>query len=303
MSAMELISDYMRDPVSRHRLNDLTQKVFGFDFESWVTQGYFEGEYIPYSFLHEGKFVSNVSANRMRFFQNGQEKLYIQLGTVMTDEDFRKQGLAGELMEQVIKTYENACDGIYLFGDLSAAGFYERMGFKTENQYRYSVKADVLKMIRDRAASEIGFFSVFLPVEGREELLKPRYLDLVRNGALYSSFQQLNRFGLQLFYTADLDNVFYAEDLDCFIVLEEEEDVTVLQSVLCEKRYPLTEILKRIEPVKDKIRLGFTPCEEDQVLCFSELYDGAEDYRLFFRGEDLKSIEEEKLYFPELSHA
>ena len=38
-------------------LNELTGKVFGFDFESWVTQGYYEEDYIPYSFVEEGKIV------------------------------------------------------------------------------------------------------------------------------------------------------------------------------------------------------------------------------------------------------
>ncbi len=47
---MELVSNYMRDDTLRHALNDLTKKTFGFDFEDWVTGGYFEGDYIPYSF-------------------------------------------------------------------------------------------------------------------------------------------------------------------------------------------------------------------------------------------------------------
>lgn len=60
---MELISNYMRDDAYRHMLNDLTGNIFGFDFESWVTQGYFEGDYIPYSFMDEGRIISNVSVN------------------------------------------------------------------------------------------------------------------------------------------------------------------------------------------------------------------------------------------------
>ncbi|WP_461883491.1 hypothetical protein [Fusicatenibacter sp.] len=35
----------------------------------------------------------------------------------------------------------------------------------------------------------------------------------------------------------------------------------------------------------------------------AEPYDGAEDYRLFYLGDTLKSIEQEKLYFPEFPHA
>ena len=51
---MELISDYMRNGTYRHMLNKLTQKTFGFDFEGWVTNGHFEGDYIPFSY-EEGK--------------------------------------------------------------------------------------------------------------------------------------------------------------------------------------------------------------------------------------------------------
>lgn len=60
-------------------------------------------------------------------------------------------------------------------------------------------------------------------------------------GASFSAMEQINRFGLQMFYTADLFD--------------------------------------------------------------AEPYDGAEDYRLFYLGDTLKSIEQEKLYFPEFSHA
>ena len=85
----------MRDDTLRHALNDLTKKTFGFDFEGWVTGGYFEGDYIPYSLIEDGKIISNVSANRMTFLQNGVDRNYIQIGTVMTDEAYRRQGLDG----------------------------------------------------------------------------------------------------------------------------------------------------------------------------------------------------------------
>ena len=70
---MELIYDYIRNDALRHQLNALTRKTFGFDFEKWVANGYYEGNYIPYSFVENGKMLSNVSANRMRFLQNGVE--------------------------------------------------------------------------------------------------------------------------------------------------------------------------------------------------------------------------------------
>ena len=159
---MELISNYMTDDSSRKMLNELTQKTFGFDFEGWVQGGYFEGDYIPYSLTEGGRMLANVSANKMHFMQRGTKKNYIQIGTVMTDEDYRMRGLGRKLMEHVIS---------------------------------------------------------------------------------------------------------------------------------------------RLAPEDNKLRLGFTPLEEDMYLCTSEIYDGADDYRLFYRGDALLQVEKDKLYFPELSHA
>ena len=96
---MKLISNYMTDDSSRKMLNELTRKTFGFDFEGWVKGGYFEGDYIPYSFVLDGRMILNVSANKMHFLQKGLEKNYIQIGTVMTDEQYRKQGFAIRIMQ------------------------------------------------------------------------------------------------------------------------------------------------------------------------------------------------------------
>lgn len=292
---MELVSNYMRDDTLRHALNDLTKKTFGFDFEGWVTGGYFEGDYIPYSLIEDGKIISNVSANRMTFLQNGVDRNYIQIGTVMTDEAYRRQGLAKKLMEHVIKQYKDDCDGFYLFANPDAVVFYNRCGFSKETEYRYSVKNE---FCMGKSAGEI-----FMPVNTADEQMKQKYMDMVRRSAVNSSLEQLNKFGLQMFYSADMENVYYAKDMDCFIVAEMEEDTLLLQSIICENKVPLSDVLSRIGGKYHKCRLGFAPVQEDMHMCVAERYDGSDDYRLLYRGQELESIEREKLYFPELSHA
>ena len=292
---MELVSNYMRDDILRHALNDLTKKTFGFDFEDWVTGGYFEGDYIPYSFIEDGKIISNVSANRMTFLQNGVEKNYIQIGTVMTDEAYRRQGLAKKLMEHVVKQYKDSCDGFYLFANLDAVDFYDKCGFSKETEYRYSVKN---KFCMRKSAGEI-----FMPVNTADERMKQKYMDMVRRSAVNSVLEHLNKFGLQMFYTADMENVYYAKDMDCFIVAEIEENTLLLQSIICKNHVTLLDVLQRVRGEYHKCQLGFTPALKDMDICVAEQYDGTDDYRLFYLGEQLKSIENEKLYFPELSHA
>lgn len=291
---MELISNYMKDAIYRHMLNELTRKTFGFDFENWVTQGYFEGDYIPYSLMNEGKIISNVSANRMQFMQNGVVKNYIQIGTVMTDENYRKQGLAAKLMKHIVAEYENKCDGIFLFGDLSALGFYEKMSFQVGNQYRYYVKDE---FCNGEKAGEM-----FKPIKDMGDDVKKKYMDMVRNSACNSSFEQMNKYGLQMFYTAGFENVFYADDIQCFIVMERGE-CAVLESILCKDKMALIDVLHRINFENQKCGLGFTPRKEDRKLCICKVFDGGEDYRLFYKGKELEAIERDKLYFPHLSHA
>ncbi len=292
---MELVSNYMRDDTLRHALNDLTKKTFGFDFESWGTGGYFEGDYIPYSFIEDGTIISNVSANRMTFLQNGVEKNYIQIGTVMTDKAYRRQGLAKKLMDHVVKQYKDSCDGFYLFANLDAVDFYDKCGFSKETEYRYSIKNE---FCMKKSAGEI-----FMPVNTGDKQMKQKYMDMVRRSAVNSSLEQLNKFGLQMFYTADMENIYYAKDMDCFIVADMEENTLLLQSIICENYVTLLDVLQRVRGEYHKCQLGFTPALKDMDICVAEQYDGADDYRLFYLGEQLKSIENEKLYFPELSHA
>lgn len=292
---MELVSNYMRDDTLRHALNELAKKTFWIDFEDWVTGGCFEGDYIPYSFMENGKIISNVSANRMTFLQNGVERNYIQIGTVMTEENYRRQGLAKKLIDHVIKQYKDNCDGFYLFANLEALEFYDQCGFSRVTEYRYEVKEEFCKR---RSEGER-----FMPGNTADGQMKQKYMDMIRHSAVNSSMEQINKFGLQMFYTADMENVYYAKDLDCFIVAETEEDTLLVQSIICENQVALSDVLCRMSGEYYECRLGFTPTLKDIDMCIAEKYDGAEDYRLFYFGEKLKSIEKEKLYFPELSHA
>ena len=235
---MELVSDYMREDTMRHALNELTRKTFFFDFEDWVTGGYCEGDYIPYSFIEDGKIIANVSANRMTFLQNGVERNYIQIGTVMTDEAYRRQGLARKLIEHVVKQYKDSCDGFYLFANLYAVDFYDKCGFSRETEYQYKVKEE---FCRNMSKGEW-----FVPVNTADVQMKQKYMDMIRHSAANSSMEQINKFGLQMFYTADMENVYYAKDMDCFIVAETEGDTLFLQSIICENQVALSDVLQRV---------------------------------------------------------
>lgn len=298
---MELIKNYMREDDLRHKLNKLTQEVFYFDFENWVKNNYYQGEYIPFSYLDDEEIVSNVSVNLMKFNLLKKEVNLIQIGTVMTKNEFRHQNLASSLMKMVIDTYKDQCDGIYLFGDLKAQGFYEKLGFKKINQYSYYLKEKYVKLIHNQ--TEYNNNQLFIEIDKNDKKLINKYLDYVKNGILYGSFEQINRFGLQMFYTQYFDNIYYSLELDAFLVLEKEDECLKVQSVICNKYISFLEIISRIRIPFKSVQLGFTPRIEEEKLFDAKLYDGGEDYRLFYIGDKLLDIENKKLFFPILSHA
>lgn len=291
---MELVSNYMQDERLRHMLNDLTQKTFGFGFEAWVTNGYFEGDYIPFSYVENGEMISNVSANRMHFLQDGVERYYIQIGTVMTDPEYRNRGLARRLLDHVVAQYQDQCDGLYLFGALTALDFYRNAGFTEELQYEYRLKRELL----DAACEGTAF-------RPTDETLRQHYEETVRNAAPTSRLELLNRYSLQMFHTLGMRGVYYAEDLDCFAVMKPRAGELFLQSVVCKRPVALSDIVRRIprQQRENSILLGFVPLADQAALFDATPYNGGTDYRMFCRGGMLGSIGTGQLYFPRMSHS
>ena len=52
-----------------------------------------------------------------------------------------------------------------------------------------------------------------------------------------------------------MEQVFYATDLDCFVVLEQDGDTLFLQSVVCKKKTAMKKILKRIIMKKEETKI------------------------------------------------
>lgn len=286
---MRLVKDYMQQDELRHALNGLTRDTFGFDFEDWYQAGCWEGDYIPYSYEEAGRLVSNVSVNRMSFSLRGTQRHYIQLGTVMTAAADRRHGYASALLRQALAEAEPGADGVYLFANLNALGFYEKQGFFPVTESRY--------YLRERPCIQSGGF-VPVSAAGRAD-----YFSAVRRAAVQSALEQTNRFSLQAFYTADMHGVFYCAALDCYAVLRQQGGELELQSVICPHRLPLEQVICRIDQPYTRLRLGFAPLDEDAGLFEPVRYDGADDYRLLCRGDELRRIEDEQLIFPVLSHA
>lgn len=311
---MRLIRDYMQDAAARAALGALTQAAFGFDFEAWAARGFCaHGAYVPYSFEEDGRILSNVSVNRMEFCLNGEKRRWLQLGTVATREDMRGRGLARRLVEIALADSMDGCDGVYLFANPEAAGFYEKCGFTRGIEYRSFPRAEAylntdarLSSMRERgdscAEARLDTGARFVPVNPRDERALAAYHRAVRETKPYAALWQENGFGLAMFYTMNAENAYYCPALDAHAVVEDGS----LNAVFARNMPLLRAVLAALaasENVETPTVIGFTPGPEDADACVREPWDGGDDYRLYGRGRVLEEIAANRLCFPALSHA
>ena len=284
----EIISNYSRDDKLRHLFNELSVDTFGLDFENWYQSGYWNEKYIPYSILADEKIISNVSVNIIDCTVNGKQRHYIQLGTIMTDENYRNQGFSRILMEKIISDYSDR-DGIFLYANDSVVDFYPKFGFRKADEFRFrsSVNTDLpagVKMIPMNTAED---FNAFINAKR----------SLVSRSPVITDTDDLMMFYLTQFMQ---ESVYKLNDRNCYVIAEKNDDLLTVYDILSDKPIDPSEICLLFGNEIKKVEFAFIP-ENNSSL---EKYQYTEEDTTFFvLGDTLIDDLPEILSFPALVHA
>ncbi|HAS72900.1 MAG TPA: hypothetical protein DCS67_02005 [Clostridiales bacterium UBA8960] len=135
---IEFIKDYKHDEKLRRSFDALAMQTFGISFEAWYQSGCWNASYMPYSYEVDGKIVANASANKMKLIIEGRPVDAIQIGTVMTDPEFRRRGLAYDLIQRIIADFEDDAEFFYLAADDEAMALYRKCGFVDVPEVKYA---------------------------------------------------------------------------------------------------------------------------------------------------------------------
>lgn len=283
--------------ILRKSFNELTQKVFGFDFEDWYQSGHWGNLYIPHVLVDGEKVVSNVSVNLIQFAVDGTHKKYIQIGTVMTDPEYRGQGLNREIMERILKEYAGKVDGIYLFGNDSVVNYYPKFGFKPSKEYEYYMPCSKWENFSSYTLEKVDL---------SEESQCTKLYDFItscadvipQNDALYMN----ENLGLyQFWFAADCgDSIYYLPEADAYVVADLQEQTLCINQIWGKASLDLARLAASFEGDITEAVFGFTPVQKENLLVREHK---EEDCTLFIIGEDLARIERDKMMFPILSHA
>jgi GNAT superfamily N-acetyltransferase len=282
------IKAYKDNDEMRKSLNELTGKTFGFNFENWYSNGFWGDKFIPHSLVDGNKVIAHVSVNLMNFDLDGTEKHYIQIGTVMTDKDYRGQGLSRYLMQKVIDEYKEKSDGIYLFGNDSVINFYPRFGFIKSKEYQYS-----------KDICSINNVNKMEQVDMSDAVKWKDFFNTVKNSVSNDRFT-MNNPGLVAFWTRWSSSVYYLAEEDTYIIADVKGENLFIKQIIASHKVNLETVTSSFGSEIKKVILGFSPYDGNGYKV-DEYHE--EDCTLFILGKDLESIENKKLIFPTLSHA
>lgn len=286
----EIIKDYRNNAALRHSFNELAAKTFGLNFEDWYQNGFWSDNYNPYSVVRDGRVVANVSVNKTNMLLDGSVKHLLQLGTVMTHEAYRNQGLIRKIMEQIEQDYDGKNDGYYLFANDSVLDFYPKFGFRKAKEYQYSGTLS--------NTGECQFEQILMDNSGRWELLKKA----MERNVFHGRFDMLDNGELILFYVTKFmqNNVYYHKPTDTWVIAEPEGKSVFLHNVFSGTLTGLNEVIRLFGKGIQTVTLGFVPTDK-------EIYDAAElheeDCTLFVKGISPEMLKKEMLRIPSLSHA
>ncbi|SFR65414.1 Acetyltransferase (GNAT) domain-containing protein [Anaeromicropila populeti] len=293
-----------QDEQLRASFNELTQKVYGFNFIDWYQKGYWSDKYIPHVLVDNGKVISNVSVNLMKFEVNGEIKNYIQLGTVMTDPDYRGQGLNKYILERILEEYEGKVDGFYLFGNDSVLEYYPKFGFRPIQEYEYSLKLR-REAVTDGEMSGYQVVKVDLSDQNACERLYQviqKYDAGNKEHNPNDSFSMYDNLGLYQFCLAEeyKESVYYLPDIEAYVIADFKSGILNVYQIISKSAIDMEQFAVSLNGDITEIKLWFTPTNKDE---YEVGLHKVEDSTLFIIGESLEQVETEKRMFSVISHA
>jgi len=284
----EFYKNFQKDEKLRHSLDLLSQKTFGgLSFEKWYKQGCWNKKCIPYTLFEGDKAVANILVNIFTIVIDDEQKRYIQLGTVMTDCEYKNNGLSRFLMTRILEDWQNQCDAIYLYANDSVVNFYPKFGFIKEAEYQYNMNV--------------------LPKKGNIRKLdisndkdKEILIEKCKRSNPFYAIQMIDSYEFIMFHciTFMKDNIYFLEDFDAVVIAKHNNRSLFCFDVFCDEDKSLNEILSVVaDSNSSNVTLGFTP--KDAHNCKVTLSE-EEDTTLFVLKSKDNIFKKNKLMFPML---
>ncbi|MGG5181132.1 GNAT family N-acetyltransferase [Bacillus sp. MM09(2025)] len=247
------MSDYRYDNELKESFNQLAIKTFDLDFSDWYKRGYWDEKYIPYSFVHHGKEISNASVYLMSLIIDGETYRAVQIGTVMTDQAYRNKGLATKLMQHIMDTYEHDCGLIFLFANETVLD-YPKFGFTRyhESEFSLDIGKSVIQINKDMRFKQ-------LTLEHDLPLLE-QFAEKRQTGSMKLDAEDHGSLLMFYFTLVWPEAIFYIEALDTIVLMNEENETIHVFDIISLEPQNIEEVVAHImNETTKKVMFYFTP--------------------------------------------
>lgn len=287
-----LCVQYQHDEKLRMEFNRMTQHFWEFDFENYYQSGFWDDNCILYSLFDKDKIVSHITVSLF----TKEKKTLMQLGTVMTDENYQKQGLNRFLMERITVDFKDKIEGTFLFANETVLDYYPKFGLIPVPEFEHfqtKKNTDFIQKYKKRK----------FDLENEKDL---KLFDmLVENSTANSSFQTKSK-GLSFFYCYAYpemgfrDAIYFIEELNCAVVAQLENKVLHIVEIFSENEIKSDDVIGTFSDFPfEEIVFDFTP---KQTTGFQSRDYKEEDLQLFVSDELELAFKESQLRINSLSH-
>ena len=290
MSLLKLYKEYKHDQKLRNLFFEFTPKaLYGADFKLWYLKGGWNDNYHTYSLVNDQEMVANVSFSTMDLILDGQPIRGIQLATVGTLPQYRKQGLSRQLMEVVLEKCANDCELVFLFANEGVLDFYPKFGFEPMEEYLFKINISGVKPTFKATQLSTNSKTDFELITG----MAGNRLPVTR------FFGSGNYEHILLWHLIYLFNecIWYLPEEEVIVVAEIEANVLHLYDILSARPYSFEGILPKIlSKSLDTVICYFTP---ELLNMDFQIFEKYEESPLFVKGNF--PLNGQKFKFPALA--
>ncbi len=139
--SLELRSQYWDDRAAREAFKKFVIEIHNLDFTTWEEAGFWDDAYTPFTLFEGDEIVSSMCVYLLDAVVDGRRTRLAQVSAMGTRAERRGQGLGRRVLEAGLDWADGRNEGVFLFSDEDAVGFYERCGFRPVEEHAEVVDA------------------------------------------------------------------------------------------------------------------------------------------------------------------
>lgn len=256
IATLTYLEKYAKDVHKREKLFPLFERVFGIKASTladFSNRGLWNDDYMPYTFFVGDLAVANVSAFPLAMKINGENTNCIGIQSVMTDPDYRRNGLMKILFQKMLDDIDKTYESAFLY--TSSPELYTPFGFKVIKQHYFKKDYAQPSIKPKHSLTKLEPLTDLDDLKTLTEVFKKR--DPLSN--IFSPLTYLGCLYFNLYNPWIYEKFFFIDELKTIIVFEVLDGTLRIFDMIAETVPSLEELCSSIPSAFHTIEFYFNP--------------------------------------------